>query len=348
MSIHRTYQMKKQIVWLPVVLGMLALAAGCSSRHEVLIQGDTMGTTYHIKVVTDGKHSIHGLADKITACLKQVNQDMSVFIPDSEISRFNHLDKANEKIKISDGFYQVMTVAARLYRWTDGAWDGTVMPLVNLWGFGTKGRRTTPPDPKAVQAAMETVGFHRIIIGKDHTLAKRRPDVTLDLASIAKGYGVDAVSRVIRENGFSNFLVEIGGEVFASGVRKDGKPWRVGINRPVDNASPTAVYRALWLKNKALATSGDYRNFFKTKGVQYSHIIDPTTGDPVENGVVSASVMANTCTEADGLATALMVMGPKKGLALVNRLPGVECLIVVQTKSGALINYPSRGFESGT
>jgi FAD:protein FMN transferase len=339
--------MKNRVIRLGIVLGMLALAAGCSGRQEVLIQGNTMGTTYHIKIVTDGKHSTDGLPEKIEARLRQINQSMSVFIPDSDISRFNRLNQVGEKINISEDFYQVMSVASKLYDWTQGAWDGTVMPLVNLWGFGPKRMGMEPPDPKAIQAARQAVGFHRIIIGKDRTLEKSRADVSLDLASIAKGYGVDAISKLIRENGFSNFLVEIGGEVFAAGVRKDGRPWRVGINRPDKNAAPTAVYRALSLTDKALATSGDYRNFFEKNGVLYSHIIDPATGYPVSNRVVSTSVMADTCTEADGLATALMVMGPEKGVALVNRLPGVECLIVVHGKDGALVDYPSKGFKAG-
>jgi thiamine biosynthesis lipoprotein len=339
--------MKKRIISLSMILGMLALGAGCSGRQEVLIQGNTMGTTYHIKVVTDRQHNADGLPEKIEARLKEINQSMSVFIPDSDISRFNRLDKVGEKIKISEDFYRVMSVAARLYRWTQGAWDGTVMPLVNLWGFGPRHMQTEPPSPEAIQAAKQKVGFDRIVIGQDRTLEKRRADVTLDLASIAKGFGVDAISRLVRESGFSNFIVEIGGEVFASGVRVDGKPWRVGINRPDENASPTAIYRALSLTDKALATSGDYRNFFEKNGVRYSHIIDPATGYPVSNGVVSTSVIADTCTEADGLATALMVMGPERGLALVNRLPGVECLIVVHGKDGSLINYPSKGFNMG-
>ena len=175
-------------------------------------------------------------------------------------------------------------------------------------------------------------------------MRKNDPFVTLDLASIAKGYGVDAISRVLEENEFENFLVEIGGEVYARGHRKDGKAWRVGINRPDRGAALDDVYKAVALTDQAMATSGDYRIFFQVGDRFYSHILDPRTGWPETSGVVSATVVAANCTVADGLATALMVMGPEKGVALVNRLPMVECLIVVRQPDGTFTDHPSQGF----
>ena len=148
---------------------------------------------------------------------------------------------------------------------------------------------------------------------------------------------------LIRTNGIENFLVEIGGEVFASGLRKDGKQWRIGINRPQKDAPYDQVFKVLTLQDKAFATSGDYRNYFEIDGKRFSHILDPNNGYPVTNGVVSVSIMSDTCTFADGLATAVMVLGPEKGLKLVNSLDNTECLIVVQ-KNGALNDYYSKGF----
>jgi thiamine biosynthesis lipoprotein len=170
--------------------------------------------------------------------------------------------------------------------------------------------------------------------------------VTLDLSSIAKGYGVDAVAEVIREEGFRNFLVEIGGEVYGSGSRRDGRPWRVGINRPQPDAAPDEIYRVAPLRDAAFATSGDYRSFFVLDGVRYSHVLDPRTGRPVANGVVSVSVLAPDCTLADSLATAVMVMGVEEGLALLERLPGVEGLVVVETENGRLQDHATSGFRS--
>jgi thiamine biosynthesis lipoprotein len=169
--------------------------------------------------------------------------------------------------------------------------------------------------------------------------------VTLDLSSIAKGYGVDQVAELMRQAGFVDFLVEIGGEVFAAGVRSDGRPWRVGINRPKADARIDEVYQIVSLQDRAFATSGDYRNFFLQDGVRYSHIIDPKTGRPVGNGVVSVSIVADNCTLADGLATAVMVMGAQKGLALINRLAGVQGLITVELPDGSLQDHPSEGIR---
>ncbi|MGD8264423.1 MAG: FAD:protein FMN transferase, partial [Desulfobacterales bacterium] len=163
--------------------------------------------------------------------------------------------------------------------------------------------------------------------------------------SIAKGYGVDQLADVIRKEGYQNYLVEIGGEVFASGYRKDGKLWRIGINRPQIDAAFDDVYKVVDLHNKAFATSGDYRNFFVVDGMRYSHIIDPRTGYPVSNGVVSATIISETCTFADGLATAIMVMGADKGLELVNRIDGTEGLIIIEKQDGGLVPHHSKGFE---
>lgn len=337
--------MLKKIFYIAMILVLAALAVGYIAKREVLFTGKTMGTTYHIKVIASGYQNTGRLPEKIETRLNEVNQSMSVFRKDSEISRFNNLKAVGEKFPVSKDFYRVMVLAATLYKWTDHAWDGTVMPLVNLWGFGNQGVQHSIPDPKALSEARQWVGFHHILLGQDQSLTKSMQNVTLDLGSIAKGFGVDAVAQLIRENGFSNFIVEIGGEVFAAGVRKDGNPWRVGINRPDKDASPTQVYRSLPLQEQALATSGDYRNFFEIDGIRYSHVMNPATGYPVTNGVVSASVLADNCTIADGLATAIMVMGHEKSLEIVNRLPGIECFIVVRQPDGTFTDYASAGLK---
>ena len=178
----------------------------------------------------------------------------------------------------------------------------------------------------------------------NRALAKRNKSITLDLSSIAKGYGVDQLAEIIRKAGFKNYLVEIGGEIFASGQRPDGRLWRIGINRPRKDAGFAAVYKVVDLNNRAFATSGDYRNFFEVDGIRYSHILDPRTGAPVANGVVSVSVVAGSCAFADGLATALMIMGPDPGIQLINRIADAEALIVVEGPNDTLVDYYSGGF----
>lgn len=313
------------------------------SPSEVLLSGRTMGTTYSVKIVVEPFQSTDGLQAKIDKRLDEVNRSMSTYRKDSEISRFNRLRSIDEGFPVSDGFFQVMLTGQQIYTLSGGAWDATVDPLVNLWGFGRKKRSGGRPGQGEISQALKTVGFDQIRI-QDQVLYKTHPDVTLDLGSIAKGYGVDQIAAVVRDGGFKNFLVEIGGEVFAAGLRVDGTPWRVGVNRPLKDAPGNAVYKVVGLTERAMATSGDYRNFIEIDGKRYSHVIDPRTGFPVSNGVVSASVVAGNCMLADGLATALMVMGPENGLAMIRHLREVECLIIVMSKDGTLVDYFSEGF----
>ena len=316
------------------------------AKKEHLIQGRTMGTIYRVKVVTSDSDGISGLKDKIDRRLEEINRSMSTYMAESEISQFNSFRQTGVKFKISDDFYQVMRVAQKVYQLSDGAWDATVNPLVDLWGFGRKGIKTVIPDKTEIKRLQESVGFHHIEILAPSYLIKNQPQITLDLSSIAKGYGVDAVAALLRDEGFEHFLVEIGGEIVATGLRKDGRQWRIGINRPQKNAAINSVYKVVNLQDGAFATSGDYRIFFEINGVRYSHVINPRTGFPVANGVVRVSILASDCTFADGLATAIMVMGPQKGLALINRLERVEGLIVVEKPDGTLVDYPSTGFKA--
>jgi FAD:protein FMN transferase len=329
------------------LLVFVLLLAGCSFNKEVAFSGKTMGTTYHIKVVAGLFTRTANLQKKIDARLDEINKSMSTFRKDSEISRFNSDQNVGEKFKISDDFFNVLIVARKIYKETGGAWDGTVKPLVDLWGFGNGKIRQTIPEKSQIKALLSEVGFNNIEISPDHYLVKKKASIFLDLASIAKGYGVDQVAALIRNNGINDFLVEIGGEVFASGFRKDGKKWRIGINRPQENAPFNQVYKVVDIHDKGFATSGDYRNFFEVHRKRFSHIIDPRNGYPVDNGVVSVSILADTCTFADGLATAVMVLGDKKGLDLVNQLESTECFIVTQTKNGALVDHYSKGFLPG-
>ena len=328
-----------------MLLAILALpGTGCGQRPELQLAGRTMGTTWHVTVA--GRGSEAGLQEKIDRRLEEVNQSLSTFRKDSELSRFNRLARAGEEFPISADFQQVMKVAARVFALSGGAWDGTVMPLVDLWGFGPAGPVDEPPAAEKIAQALASVGFAKIGIRDTGALVKREASVTLDLSSIAKGYGVDQVAELVRRQGFTDFVVEIGGEVRAGGTRRDGRPWRVGINRPRADASPDEVYRVTNLRDEALATSGDYRNSFVRDGVRYSHVLDPRTGRPVTNRVVSVSIRAPDCTLADGLATAVMVMGADAGLALVGRLDGIEGLVVVETQDGGLQDHPSKGFRS--
>ncbi|MFV9646277.1 MAG: FAD:protein FMN transferase, partial [Desulfobacterales bacterium] len=302
--------------------------AGYGVAQETLISGKTMGTTYHVKVVTGYSTKPEGLKEKIDTRLEEINQSMSTFIKDSEISRFNRLSRVGERFYASDDFLHVMIVAKNLYKLSNGAWDGAIMPLVNLWGFSSKEKKGDVPKKKEIDRLLPEICFEHIDILENRYLVKRKVPISVDLASIAKGYAVDQIADLIRTSGIQNFIVEIGGEVYALGFREDSKLWKVGINMPDKQAPLDQAYKVVALHNRALATSGDYRNFFEISGKSYSHIFDPKTGYPVSNRVVSASVLADRCAFADGLATAVMVMGMEKGLGLVNGFDGAECFIV--------------------
>ncbi|MBW2249079.1 MAG: FAD:protein FMN transferase [Deltaproteobacteria bacterium] len=335
--------MTKSIITTIYVL-VAIFAAGLGYTKETPISGQTMGTTYHIKVVTDNLQKISDLKEKIDKRLEEINKSMSTYRKDSEISQFNALKIPRQRFKVSRDFAQVIMESKRLYRLTGGAWDGSIYPLVNLWGFGMSERKNRLPAKEKIARLLKDVGFDNIDLVDGGYLLKKKASLSIDLASIAKGYAVDKVAELIKKEDIKNFLVEIGGEVYASGVKKDGRCWQIGVNRPRKEAAYDEIYKIVTLKDKAFATSGDYRNFFEIKGKRYSHILNPKTGYPVANGVVSVSIIADTCTFADGLATAVLVMGRKKGLELVNRLDDTECLIVVQDKNGFFKDFATSGF----
>ncbi len=330
--------------WMLTVMAAATLA-GCG-RTDTVIKGTTMGTTYMVKVSAGRLERTGHLKSVIDQRLDAINASMSTFIPGSEISRFNAMPANAQPFQPSADFLSVMRTASRIHTLSGGAWDGTVDPLVNLWGFGrikTKGRI---PEPSEIKKVLPQVGFGLITLTEQGRLVKTVPAMTLDLASIAKGYGVDQVARLLKQQGFTDFLVEIGGEVVASGQRPGGKPWRVGINSPNPKAGTQDVYKIANLSDTALATSGDYRNFLRSGEQRLSHILDPRTGYPVRNGVISVSVKAESCALADGLATALMVMGAEKGIALAESLPDVEALIIVNRGDGTLSEYATPWFAT--
>jgi len=302
-----------------------------------------MGTTYSIKIMTGRFERTGHLPDLVGDRLQEINASMSTYIQDSEISLFN---ESNGKVPFtpSTDFLKVMRVAMDIYTQSEGAWDGSLDHLITLWGFGRDGQREQPPSDKEIEASLSLVDFSKISISSDGKLQKSDPRVTIDLASIAKGYGVDVIATLLEGEGFEDFLIEVGGEIFTSGQKDKNTPWRVGINTPSSSAGFGQVYKVLSVAGNGLATSGDYRNYFISEGHMYSHILDPRTGYPVTNGVVSASVVAKTCTLADGLATALMVMGPDAGIKLVEKLKNVEALIIVRKGDGDFEEYPSSRF----
>ncbi|HEX7027751.1 MAG TPA: FAD:protein FMN transferase, partial [Gammaproteobacteria bacterium] len=305
-----------------LLLSGLTLACGRNvSEHR--IEGVTMGTYYLVKIADAPKNlKTNELQDGMDSLLHEINRSMSTYDKDSELSRINRSRKP-EPIPISPGLYTVLNEAVKISRLSNGAFDITVGPLVNLWGFGPELRDDTVPASVDIQLALARVGMDKIELSDSDSPAFRKlhPEVYLDLSAIAKGYGVDRLAEHLEIRGIKNYMVEIGGEMRVKGVNARGKPWRIAIEEP----SPAGrnVFSVIAPGDRAVATSGDYRNYFEWDGRRYSHTIDPRNGRPVDHALASVTVLANNCMHADAMATALMVLGPKQGydLAVAEKLP---------------------------
>ncbi len=262
-------------------------------------EGMIFGTVYHIVY-----QNSDNLKTEIEADLKKVDSALSMFNEQSDISRINR----NEDIVPSEMFVDVYRIAERVSAETDGAFDITVAPLVNAWGFGFK--EGTKPSQQEVDSLLEMVGYEKVSY-QDGRIQKRDSRTMLDCSAIAKGYGCDVVAKLFQKRGVKNFMVEIGGEVATSGVNEKREAWRIGVNAPnVNNEGDSGEIEAvLKLKDKALATSGNYRNFYYMDGKKYAHTIDPQTGYPVQHNILSATVLAANCATADAYATSFMVLG---------------------------------------
>jgi len=310
------------IRWLAVLAAATVLAACGDSRPTAALgpttfsfQGATMGTTYTVKVVAPALSETERLAtqDAIRAALDAVDRSMSTYKPESELSRFNGYG-GGRPFRLSPATVHVLLLAREVSAATGGAFDVTVGPLVNAWGFGPV-RRAEPPTEAELEAVRARVGYQKLVIDAQAlTVTKEHPDMYVDLSAIAKGYAVDQVASALDGRGLANYMVEVGGEVRAKGRNAAGVPWQVGIERPdsIEQRAQIVVPMA----NLSMATSGDYRNYFEKDGRRYSHEIDPKTGHPIRHRLASVTVVASECALADAYATGLLVLGPEKGYAL--------------------------------
>lgn len=270
-----------------------------------------MGTTYTVQVPGLTESDRNSLSAAISDELSSINQAMSTYQPDSAISQFNRSTDTSW-FAVSAAFAKVTAAALQIATASGGAFDPTVGPLVQRWGFGSADEQAIPPSPEELQHLMGRVGYRHVQVRTNPpALRKNKPELQLDLSAIAKGYAVDQLAALVEQAGYDNFLVEIGGELRVNGLNDAQKPWRIGVEQPAEDGTQTGS--SLALTGGGIASSGDYRNFRQTQGKRYSHIIDPQTGQPVEHGLAAVTVVANTAMHADGWATALMVLGPGRG-----------------------------------
>lgn len=322
------------------VLLALFFVAQASPAAEVRLSGRTMGTSYSIQA-----HPLDpagtGLRERVEAELARIDALMSSWRQDSEVSRFNGWPSA-EPFEISPEMMAVLERSREVWKLTGGAFDPAIGRLVRIWGLGPW-PSSGSPSPEQIQEALAASGFEQLLLDGGR-LRKKVPQLWIDVGGIAPGYAVDRVFEAIREEGYGPVLVEIGGEVRVGSPPPGREKWKIGVEQPHYDGS-RSLYATLELANVAVSTSGDYRKWIVSEGKRLSHILDPRTGRPADSGVVSATVVAPECATADALATALVVLGPEKGIRLVDSLSGVECLLLVEGEKG-LEERRSRGMDT--
>lgn len=309
-------------------------------EKELQIMGETMGTTYHIVLIVS-KNEPEFYKKAVDERLEKINQILSTYIEDSEISLFN---KNGDLLPISASkeFYAVLRESLRIAEESEGYYDPTLMPLVDLWGFGPeKHPKTWSVSKKAVNSVLKRVGYRKLVLTNDGKIVKKEPTITLDLSSIAKGYGVDLIAELLDSLGVKRYLVEIGGEVKVKGENKGNMAWNIGVKDPV---RPGDIYKIVQLKDLSLATSGTYFNLNEINHRKYSHIIDPHTGYPVQHKTLSVSVIHKENMTADGYATAFLCAGYPKGFEMAKRL-NLNALFITVEADGSLKEYQTEGFK---
>jgi thiamine biosynthesis lipoprotein len=313
---------------------LVLLLGACSPAPPQVaeLEGKTMGTGYTIKVYPVPEPALlDRLATRIASRLQAINQAMSTYQPDSDLSRFNRSDSTDWQAVPAE-IVDLVSRAAEVSGKTDGAYDVTVNPLVSLWGFGSEGRRSEPPSAEAIEAGLRDVGFDKLETRTSPpALRKLTAGVEVDLSSIAKGWAVDELASVVESEGIVNYLVDIGGELRTRGSKGEDRPWQIAIERP--EAGHRVAQHIVTLRDAAVATSGDYRNYFEHNGTRYSHTIDPRTGKAVLHRLASVTVFADNTTDADAWATALMALGDDAGPAAAEQ-HGIAALFTIRTDQG--------------
>lgn len=327
-------------------LGTAALAA-CqrpapqSGAGRVHLSGETMGSTWNVKLDPAGQ-PVERVGEAVRAALAGVDARMSWFRPESELCAFNSA-AAGVPVPLSPELFAVLAAAQDVSRWSSGAFDVTVAPAVETWGFGVNRQRRVPA-AEQVAAQRGKVDWRALELDPAHrTAGKGRQGLQVDLGGIAKGYGVDAVATALEGLGVAHYMIEVGGEVRTKGVNAASEPWQIGIEEP--DAAPQRARHIVPLSGRAMATSGDYRIYFEEGGRRYSHEIDPTTAAPIAHRLCSVTVVADDCMRADGLATALIVLGPDRGFELAER-SGVAAQFIERSAPGRYSDRMTSAFAA--
>ncbi|MEL7589211.1 MAG: FAD:protein FMN transferase [Prolixibacteraceae bacterium] len=329
--------MTQRFIIILLFLSILQLWGCKQPAAYISNEGMIYGTTYHITYESpDGQDLQNG----IEAEMEKLDYSMSTFKPNSTLSKINQ----NRDTVPDEYFLTVYNKAVEVSEATNGAFDITVAPMVNAWGFGFKNKQQITPE--LIDSLKQLVGFKKIKL-ENGRIVKGHPGTMLDCSAIAKGFACDLAGQYLKKKGCKNYMVEIGGEVVALGKNKKGNYWRIGISRPTDDvfASQQNLKAIVELKDKALATSGNYRNFYVEGGKKYAHTIDPKTGYPVQHSLLSSTVLANDCMTADAFATGFMVLGIEKSIEIANSRDDLDVYFIYADENGGYKTYVSDGFQ---
>lgn len=332
--------MKLSKIFLTFIVATTLIFSSCTSESSwKKNQGQVFGTYFQIIYESPDGKDLH---QEVIQALDSVNKSLSTYDSTSVISRLNQSDSG---VPTDDHFRRVFLAAKEINQASGGAFDMTVAPMVNAWGFGFSNKKEITP--AVIDSLKQLIGMNYLELTTDSIL-KDRKEVMLDASAIAKGYGVDVAAQTLARHGCDNFLVEIGGEIVCQGLNSRGQKWRVGIDKPVDDpvASNRELQFIIEISDKALATSGNYRQFYidEKTGKKYAHTINPLSGMPVDHSLLSASIIADDCMTADAWATACMTMGLEKSLALMKKHPEMEGCFIYSTKDGMEVSW-TEGFE---
>ncbi|MDM8326212.1 FAD:protein FMN transferase [Bacteroides gallinaceum] len=330
---------QRNLKWQLPFLAILIIGTVLILRKQAPYQTDegfVFGTVYKITY-----QSKENLKPEIEAELKKVDNSLSPFNKQSVITHINN----NTDLRADSMLAYIYKMAKGISEETQGAYDITVAPLVNAWGFGFKTQAF--PDSAKIDSIREIVGYKKIRLNDNGTFEKTDPRIMLDCSSIAKGYGVDCVARLLASKGIRNFMVEIGGEVVTKGENPKMEKWKIGINRPVDDslAVNQELQTILEITDAGMATSGNYRNFYYKDGKKYAHTIDPRTGYPVQHNILSSTVIADNCAKADAYATAFMVLGLDSAKVICNAHPELDAYFIYTDDEGKLQTYSTEGMK---
>lgn len=324
----------KNLIALSFILVGLISCRNFTTPEPVKLHGEAQGTYYAITYYDNEERNF---SEEIDSLLSYFDQVASEYEPNSMISKVNK----NQPYELNDIFLDIYKEGMEVSRKTDGKFDMTVMPLVNAWGFGFETRKKL--DSAQVDSILQFVGYEKIRL-QNRRLIKEKPEIRLDFNSIAQGYSVDWLANFLESKGIENYLVDVGGEVFARGNKPGGHPWKVGIEKPAQNKTDAREIKdVVALKDKALATSGSYRKYYEEDGVRYSHTINPETGYPVKHSLLSVSVLADETVTADAYATAFMVMGLEESKNFINKNPDLEAYFIYSDRDGKLKTHYTQG-----